>query len=78
MWLATLAYLAAAIILFLMPGKTWIIGIAALTYVLNTGRFGRITDAECERVNHGWRVFLWLNYLVGAAVTITILDAFLR
>lgn len=77
-WLATLAYLAAAIILFLMPGKTWIIGVAALTYVLNTGRFGRITDAECERVNHGWRVFLWLNYLVGAAVTITILDAFLR
>ena len=43
----------------------------------NTLRFWNITDATCEDVNRAWRVFLWLNYLVGAIVTITLAAVFI-
>ncbi|MGZ7497532.1 prenyltransferase [Corynebacterium sp. ZY180755] len=70
--LAALFYLAAAILLFLLPGFAWVVGIFALGYVANTARYWNITDETCEEANKSWRVFLWLNYLSGAAVTISL------
>ncbi|QGU07405.1 prenyltransferase [Corynebacterium occultum] len=75
--LAAAAYLIAALLIFAMPGPAWIVGIAGLGYVANTLRFWNISDETCEDVNQAWRVFLWLNYLVGAVVTITIAWVFL-
>ncbi|MGD7003008.1 prenyltransferase [Corynebacterium halotolerans] len=70
--LAASAYLGATLLLFALPSPAWIVGIAALGYVANTLRFWNITDGTCEDVNRAWRVFLWLNYLVGAIVSITL------
>jgi len=70
--LAAGAYLVAALLMFAMPSPAWIVGVAGLGYVANTLRFWNITEATCEDVNRAWRVFLWLNYLVGAVVTISI------
>lgn len=75
--LAAAAYLGAALLVFALPSPAWIIGTAGLGYVANTLRFWNITDATCENVNRAWRVFLWLNYLTGAVVTITLASVFL-
>ena len=75
--LAAGAYLVAALLLFLLPAPGWIVGIAGLGYVANTLRFRNITDDTCESVNRAWRVFLWLNYLVGAIVTVSLATVYL-
>ena len=40
-----------------------------LPYVVNVVPFLRLSDADCERANAGWRRFLWLNYLTGFLLT---------
>lgn len=75
--LATGTYLVAALLVFALPSPGWVVGIVALGYVVNTLRFWNITDETCEDVNRAWKVFLWLNYLVGAIVTITLAQVFL-
>lgn len=65
-------YLLAAALLFFLPAPGWLVGIAGLGYVANTLRFWNITDDTCEDVNRAWRVFLWLNYVVGAIVTMSL------
>lgn len=74
--LAAAAYLIAALLLFAMPSPAWVVGVAALGYVVNTIRFWQITDDTCEDVNRAWRVFLWMNYLSGALVTITLVSMY--
>ena len=75
--LACVALGVTAGLAFALPAPGWIVGIAGLGYVANTLRFWNITDATCEDVNRAWRVFLWLNYLVGAIVTITLAAVFI-
>ncbi|HZK32466.1 MAG TPA: prenyltransferase [Corynebacterium sp.] len=76
--LAAGTYLAAALLIFLLPAPAWVVGLAGLGYVANTLRFWNITDATCESVNRAWRVFLWLNYLVGAVVTVALVSVYLE
>lgn len=76
-WLAAMAYLGAALLVFALPSPAWIVGLVGLGYVANTLRFWNITDRTCEDVNRAWRVFLWLNYLVGAVVSITLVSSYL-
>lgn len=76
--LAAAAYLGATLLIFALPSPAWIIGVAGAGYVVNTLRFWSITDDTCEEVNRAWRVFLWLNYLVGAIVTITLVSIYLN
>ncbi len=75
--LATIIYVVAAALVFMMPAPAWIVGIAALTYVVNAGRFWNITDATCEDANRSWKVFLWLNYVTGAVVTMTLISVYM-
>ena len=70
---ASTLYLAAATLCFLLPPPGWLVGLLGLGYVANTVRFWNVTDATSAVVNRAWRVFLWLNYLTGAAVTIAVL-----
>ena len=53
-----------------LPAPAWLVAIAGLGYVAITLRFWNITDATSWQVNASWRIFLWLNYAVGALVTI--------
>ncbi|GAA1369304.1 prenyltransferase [Brevibacterium luteolum] len=69
-WLATAAYIVAGVLL--LYADSFLVRIAAvlaLPYAINTGRFAGLTDESAERARAGWRVFLWLNYVVGFCVT---------
>ncbi|MFP7365291.1 prenyltransferase [Corynebacterium callunae] len=73
--IATLLYAVAALLVFFLPNPAWVVAIAAVVYVINCGRFWNISDASCESSRAAWRVFLILNYITGALVSITILQA---
>lgn len=66
-------YLLAAVLVTTLPNPAWIVGLAVLTYVFNAARFWNITNETCEQANRSWKVFIWLNYLVGAVITILLI-----
>nr|WP_272902524.1 prenyltransferase [Brevibacterium daeguense] len=76
--LATVVYLAAGVLLVLTFWPVQLAGLLALPYALNTGRFWSITDATSADAHRGWRVFLWLNYVVGFLVTMLMIWTALR
>ncbi|WP_257181654.1 prenyltransferase [Corynebacterium cystitidis] len=73
--LTVVLYAAASLLLLFLPFPGWIISLVGLGYVANAARFWNVTDEKCEVTRKGWRVFLWLNYVVGAIVTIALLAA---
>ncbi|WP_257203287.1 prenyltransferase [Corynebacterium cystitidis] len=70
--LTVVLYAAASALLLFLPFPGWIISLVGLGYVANATRFWNVTDEKCEVTRKGWRVFLWLNYVVGAIVTIAL------
>lgn len=71
---AGVLYGLAAGLCFVLPAPGWVVGLLGLGYVANTLRFWNVTDATSAAVNRAWRVFLWLNYVTGAVVTISVLS----
>ncbi len=70
---ATVAYLAAAAVLLVLPWPGWLAAALPLPYAANAARFWSVRDADCERANAGWRVFLWLNLVTGFLVTMLLI-----
>ncbi|NHC25051.1 prenyltransferase [Nocardioides sp. IC4_145] len=68
-WFALGAYVAAGLVLLLLPWPGTLAAALVLPYVANVAAFVRVTDETCEGANAGWRRFLWLNYLTGFLVT---------
>ncbi len=54
-----------------------LVGIASLVYILNILPFSGVTDATSELTRSAWNRFLWINYLMGAIVTITLIVVWL-
>jgi 4-hydroxybenzoate polyprenyltransferase len=71
--LALAAYLVAALLLLASGWPGALAAILVLPYALNVVPFLRVTDADAERANAGWRRFLWLNYFVGFGVTLLLI-----
>ena len=69
---AWIGYLGAAAIIALQGAAFWGIAVAGLLYALNITGALTITNKTSGKANKGWKRFLWLNYLSGAVVTITI------
>ena len=67
--LVLVLYLLAAVLLVLAGPKVAWTAALALPYLLMVWPFRSITDTECEQANRGWRRFLWINFLVGALLT---------
>ena len=74
-WLSAFLYALAVFAVTTQGGISMLVGAAGLLYILNVAPFIRITDAASDRANKGWRRFIWLNYSVGAVVTISIIIA---
>jgi 4-hydroxybenzoate polyprenyltransferase len=72
-WAALVLYLAAGLLLLLVPWPGPLASLLVLPYLANLVPFLTITDAGCARANRGWRRFLWLNYLTGFLVTLLLL-----
>ncbi|WP_291314890.1 prenyltransferase [Corynebacterium sp. UBA2622] len=72
---AAVLYLVSAGLVATLPFPGWVVALLGLGYATNTLRFARVTDESSEQVNRAWRVFLWLNYLTGAVVTIAVVTS---
>ncbi|WP_263118164.1 prenyltransferase [Cellulomonas sp. RIT-PI-Y] len=75
---STVGYLLAAGVLVALPWPGLLAATLPLAYAVSTARFWRVTDDDCERANAGWRTFLWLNLVVGFAVTMLLIAIALR
>lgn len=72
---STVAYVIAALMLVALPSPAWVVALGGLGYVANAARFWNVDDAHAEVTRRAWRVFLILNYVVGAVVTMALLSA---
>lgn len=72
-WMSTLMYLAASLLMLVQGGWVTLVGLAGLSYVAIVSPYLAITDKTSAKANKGWRRFIWLNYAVGAVVTIVII-----
>jgi 4-hydroxybenzoate polyprenyltransferase len=70
---ATVAYVAAAGVLLVLPWPGLLAAVLPLAYAVSTARFWSVRDDDCERANAGWRTFLWLNLVVGFLVTMLLI-----
>lgn len=69
---ATVLYIVSGVLLMLQPWPVPIVGLCAWLYLSSTLPYMHVTDATSEKVNRGWKRFMWLNMLSGAVVTILI------
>ncbi len=67
---AAVMYAAASVFVMTLGGLAIVVGIAGLAYVANVWPYLRVSDKESGKARAGWRRFMWLNYVVGAVVTI--------
>ena len=72
-WLSAILYVLAIIAVASQGGIAILVGAAGLLYVVNVAPYLMITDKTSGAANKAWRRFIWLNYIVGAVVTISII-----
>ncbi len=75
-WIALSAYLIAGVLM--LWTSVPLAGLLVLPYVANVAPFLRVTDNTSAKANAGWKRFLWLNYLTGFLVTMTLIWLFLQ
>ncbi|MFY9228582.1 MAG: prenyltransferase [Candidatus Microsaccharimonas sp.] len=73
-----LLYLAAALLVMWQGGLSVIVGVAGLLYVANVAPYLAVTDKSSAITNKGWRRFIWINYIVGAVVTMVLILTFVN
>ena len=71
--LAIASYAAAGILLLFTGWPALLASALALPYILTCLPFGRISDADAEQANRGWRKFLALNFVSGFLVTMLLI-----
>lgn len=71
--LAAACYLLAGALMLFTAWPGPLAALLAVPYLLNVAPFWRISDAGAEVANAGWRRFLWLNFLAGAAITLLLI-----
>ena len=71
--LAVVAYLLAGALLLFTSWPGPLAALLALPYAISCAVYWRITDAEAESANRGWRRFLALNFATGFAVTMLLI-----
>lgn len=77
-WMSALLYLSACALVGMQGGMSLVVAIAGLAYVANVAPYLRITDQTSAGSNRGWRRFIWINYAVGAVVTMVLVYGVVR
>lgn len=72
-WFSAICYALSCVIVTAQGGLSIIVGVAGLSYVANVIPYLFITDKTSGRSNKGWRRFIWVNYFVGAVVTVVLI-----
>ena len=70
--IAAALYAAAGILVLGAGPPIAFAALAALPYLAMVAPYLRLDDDDAERANGGWRLFLGINYGVGAVLTITL------
>jgi 4-hydroxybenzoate polyprenyltransferase len=71
--LAIASYAAAGILLLFTGWPALLASVLALPYILTCLPFWRISDADAEQANRGWKKFLALNFVSGFLVTMLLI-----
>ena len=72
--LAVVGYVAAGALLLIAPWPVMLVGLAVLPYVAVVARFWSVTEDNAMSAHRGWRLFLALNFLAGAWVTLVAIN----
>lgn len=70
---AVLLYLTASVLVATLGGWAWLVALSGLLYAANILPFAQLDDASSSAAGAGWKRFLWLNYVVGFVVTISLI-----
>lgn len=76
-WFSVICYSTAAIIISSYGLFGLVVGLAGIAYVWSIFDFTSLTDKTSSKARAGWKRFLWLNYVMGAVVTICLLMVYL-
>lgn len=76
-WFSYFLYIIAATVTAAQGGVAVIVAIVGLVYALNVMPYLTVTDATSASANKAWRRFIWINYGVGAVVTMTLISLYL-
>ena len=71
--LAIAGYAAAGVLLLFTGWPAALASVLTLPYILTCLPFARISDADSERANRGWKKFLALNFVSGFVVTMLLI-----
>lgn len=71
--LATLLYVLASALVIWQGGLAIAVGLSGLLYVVNTVPYLSVSDRNSDQANAGWRRFIYLNFLTGFVITITLI-----
>ena len=74
-WFSLILYANAAILATTQGLLYSGVALTGLAYVFNIAPYLSVTDKKSASTNAAWRRFLWLNYISGAVVTVTIILA---
>ncbi len=74
-WFGLVMYGVAVVTTLMAGGVAVWVALAGVAYIANIAPFAGITDRTSAKANKGWRRFIWINYGVGAVVTICCLLA---
>ena len=72
-WFSIILYAAAVIVVALQGGVALFVAAAGMIYIANVAPYAMVTDATSSAANKAWRRFIWLNYFVGAVVTVCLI-----
>ena len=70
---AMTAWLAAGLLMLATHWPGPLAGLLVAPYLATAAPYWRVSDAESERSNRGWKRFLWINYSVGFLVTMLLI-----
>lgn len=72
-WLASVMYFFAGLILLFQPWPVSIVGLCSWLYLTSTLPYVKINDESSAKTHAGWRRFMMLNMLSGFVVTLLII-----
>jgi len=71
--LAAGLYAAASAILLAHTPSAWPVALCGLLYIASVAPYWHITDHTAEQAQAGWKRFMWLNWVTGFVLTVTLL-----
>lgn len=66
-------WVAAGLLAASLGWPAGLTGLLVLPYLVAVARFARLEDDDADQARAGWRYFLWINYAVGAGLTVLLI-----